>query len=68
MCVMHNVRCCCDLFVEVYAHFRSTRFKSKLKTGNYLKNVGVRLKTEYFPKIKLSKKVLLRLSKVGVAA
>ena len=37
MCVMHNVRCCCDLFVEVYAHFRSTRLKSKVKTGNYLK-------------------------------
>ena len=58
MCVMHNVRCCCDLFVEVHAHFRSTRLKSKVKTARlviekvlvFFENVGVRLKTEYFPK------------------
>ena len=34
----------------------------------FFENVGMRLKTEYFPKIKLSKKCLLRLSKMGVAA
>ena len=34
----------------------------------FFENVGVRLKTGYFPKLKLTKKCLLRLSKMGVAA
>ena len=67
---MFDVAVICSLkFMHIFE--QDSRVKWRLvieKVLEFFENVGVRLKTEYFPKIKLSKKCLLRLSKMGVAA
>ena len=68
---MFDVAVICSLkFMHIFDQ-QDSRVKWRLvieKVLLFFENVGVRFNTEYFPKTKLSKKCLLRLSKMGVAA
>ena len=68
---MFDAAVICSLkFMHIFDQ-QDSRVKWRLvieKVLVFFENVGVRLKTKYFPKLKLSRKCLLRLSKMGVAA